>query len=158
VRYLVDQFAADTGLSAAAAFTRQLEQTSATSTDNVAQRTGVPFAILAKRWVLANWVSDLPGFTAPSTMKYKHWAFRSDFPALNASCNQAIPASFPLNAPAGPGPSINVAGTIYAGSGGAYRRVLQGPGDGEIRLLFSDSTGALLQESVLPRLNVLRIR
>ena len=158
VRYLVDQFAADTGLAAAAAFTRQLAQTSATGADNVAQRTGVPFAILAKRWVLANWVSDLPGFTAPSTMKYKHWAFRSDFPALHASCNQSLPATFPLAAPASPPAGINVVGTIFAGSAGTYQRALQGPGDAPIRLLFSDSTGAQLLGSVLPRLNVLRIR
>lgn len=158
VRYLVDQFAADTNLMAAATFTRQLVQTSATGTNNVVQRTGVPFATLAKRWVLANWVSDLPGFTAPGNLKYKTWAFRSAYPTLHASCTAALPATFPLAAPGGPGAAINVTGTIYAGSAGTYQRALQAPGDGQFTLLFSDGTGALLQGSVLPRLNVLRIR
>ena len=139
-------------------FTRQLVQTSATGTDNVVQRTGVPFATLAKRWVLANWVSDLPGFAAPSNLKYKTWAFRSAYPTLHASCTAALPATFPLVAPGGPGAAINVTGTIYAGSAGTYQRALQAPGDGQFTLLFSDGTGALLQGSVLPRLNVIRIR
>jgi hypothetical protein len=113
---------------------------------------------LAKRWVLANWVSDLPGFTAPNTLKYKHWAFRTAYPALHASCTPQLPDAFPLAAPGSLGADINVAGTIYAGSAGTYRRVLQGPGGAQVPLLFSDNTGALLQASVLPRLNVLRIR
>jgi len=91
-------------------------------------------------------------------LKYKHWAFRTDFPALHGSCTIMLPDTYPLMAPASAPAAINVAGTIYAGSAGTYRRALQGPGDAQIRLLFSDSTGALLQGSVLPRLNVLRIR
>jgi hypothetical protein len=158
VRYLVDQFATDTSLAAADAFTRGLEQTSATGTDNVIQRTGLAFGTLAKRWVLANWVSDLPGFTAPNTLKYKHWAFRTAYPALHASCTPMLPDAFPLAAPGSLGADITVAGTIYAGSAGTYRRALQGPGGVQVPLLFSDNTGALLQASVLPRLNVLRIR
>jgi hypothetical protein len=164
VRYLVDQFAADTGLAAAAVFTKLIDGTSATGTDNIAQRTGVPFATLARRWVLANWVSDLPGFTAPTVLKYKHWAFRSDYPALHASCTswsafqRLPPDAFPLQAPGGPGAAINVSGTIYAGSAGTYQRALQGPNGAQFTLLFSDGTGALLQGSLLPRLNVLRIR
>ena len=164
VRYLVDQFAADTSIAAAAAFTRAIDRTTATGTDNVIQRTGVQFATLAKRWVLANWVSDLPGFTAPSTMKYKHWAFRSDYPALHASCTswstfqRSPPDAFPLAAPGGLAAAINVSGTIYAGSAGTYQRALQGPGGAQFTLLFSDGSGAQLQGSVLPRLNVLRIR
>jgi hypothetical protein len=158
VRYLVDQFAADTTLAAADAFTRQMVQTSATGTDNVSQHTNQPFATLARRWVLANWASDLPGFAAPSTLKYKRWAFRSDFPALHNSCTAALPATFPLAAPGGPGGAISLTGIMWAGSAGAYQRALQGPGGAQFTLLFSDGAGALLQQSMLPRLNVLRIR
>jgi hypothetical protein len=162
VRYLVDQFAADTSLAAANAFTRQIDQTSLTGTDNVGARTGQPFATLARRWVLANWVSDLPdslpGYTAPATLRYKHWAFRSAYPRMHARCTAALPDSFPLTAPGSPGAAINVVGTIYAGSAGTYQRALQGPSGAQFTLLFSDGTGALLQASVLPRLNVLRIR
>lgn len=162
VRYLVDQFATDTSLAAADAFTRQLDQTLATGSSNVEQRTGQPFATLARSWAFANWVSDLPdsqpGYSPPAAMRYKHWAFRSAYPTLNASCTNKLPATFPLAAPGGPGAAISVAGTIYAGSAGTYLRALQGPGDAQFTLLFSDGTGAMLQSSVAPRLNVLRIR
>jgi hypothetical protein len=155
---LVDQYAADTSLSAAATFTRQLVQTTATGVNNVTQRTGTPFVTVARRWVLANWVSDLPGYTPPATMRYKTWAFRSAFPALNGWCTAAIPATFPLAAPGGPGGAINVTGTMYAGSAGTYQRALQEPGGGQFTLLFSDGAGALLETVVVPRLNVFRIR
>ena len=55
LRYLVDQFGSP--------LTRKLEQTTLTGTDNVAAQTGVPFATTVARWGMANWVSDLPGFT-----------------------------------------------------------------------------------------------
>jgi len=158
VRYLVDQYAADTTIAAAGAFTRQLVQTNSTGTNNVSQRTGTPFATVARRWALANWVSDLPGYTAPARLRYKTWAFRSAFPALNGSCAASIPATFPLAAPGGPGNANNVTGTIYAGSAGTYQRALQEPSGAQFTLLFSEATGALLQTFVVPRLNVLRIR
>jgi hypothetical protein len=165
IRYLVDQYAADTSLAAAGAFTRQLVQTTATGTSNVSQRAGAPFATVARRWVLANWVSDLPGYTAPARMRYKTWAFRSDYPALYASASclvngapPSFPATFPLTATAGPGGMISVTGAIYAGSAGPYQRALQGPNGGQFALLFSTGTGGLLDPVVVPRLNVLRIR
>ena len=39
-----------------------------------------------------------------------------------------------------------------------YQRALQGPGAPAFTLLFSDATGAQLKSTVLPRLNVIRIR
>jgi len=159
LRYLVDRFASDTSLAMADAFTRQLEQTLSAGTLNVAQHTGRPFAAMARDWALANWVSDLPGFTAPDSLTYRHWAFRAAYPRLNAICNPATtPATFPLVAAAGPGTTINLTGTMASGSPGGYQRALLGPGDAQFRLLFSDSTGARLRQTVLPRLNVLRIR
>jgi len=47
---------------------------------------------------------------------------------------------------------------MTSGSGAAYQRALQGPGADRFTLLFSNGTGAQLQATVLPRLNVLRIR
>jgi hypothetical protein len=159
VRYLVDQFAADTGLAAADAFTRQVEQTFSTGTANVAQVTGTPFATLARRWALANWVSDLPGFTAPAELKYTHWAFRTAFPALRLSCNSMLlPPTFPLAASAGPGASISVSGSMHSGSAGAYHRALQGPSGGGFSVSFGDAAGVQLRGTVRPRLNVIRIR
>jgi len=158
VRYLVDRFAGDTSLAAQNAVTRGLDQTTLTGTANVAQVTGAPFGTTVGEWALANWVSDLAGFTAPSALKYKKWAFRTAFPTLRAKCGGSIPPSFPLMATAGAGASINVSGTMVSGSGAAYQRALQAAGAASFTLLFSDETGAQLKTTVVPRLNVIRIR
>ncbi len=163
VRYLVDRFATDTTIPASAAFTRQLVQTSATGTQNVTQVTGQPYAKSVEEWALANWVSDLPGFTPPAALTYKHWAFRSDYPALYAKCASLLiptsfPNAFPLVAVSSAGRSVSLTGTMWSGSGAAYQRALQGPSEAGYTLLFSDRTGAQLLPILAPRLNVLRIR
>ena len=161
VRFLVDQYAADTSLAAADAFTRALVQTNLRGVSNVTTVTGQTFESLSRRWLLANYVSDLPGFTAPATMKYKHWTFRSAFPAVVASCPSLafdFPSTYPLAPVPTAGGAINVAGTIYAGSAGTYVRAVQPPAGGPFTLLFSDGSGAALQASMTPRLQVMRIR
>jgi hypothetical protein len=129
-------------------------------TANVTQVGGAPFATTVQEWALANWVSDLPGFTAPNALSYKLWRFRTAFPALRARCGPQgqIPPAFPLVATADAGSNINLSGTMTSGSGAAYQRALQGPGAASFTLLFSDGTGAQLKATVGPRLNVLRIR
>ena len=72
--------------AAANAFTRKIDQTSLLGTANVSTQTGVPFATLVERWALANWVSDLPGFTPPAELTYKKWAFRSAYAAVSRWC------------------------------------------------------------------------
>ena len=162
VRYLADRFAQDTTLAAQNEVTRTLVPTKLTGTANVAHMTGAPFATTVGEWALANWVSDLPGFTAPKALKYEKWAFRSAYPVLKARCGTSLPSSFPSSFPlvatAAAGPSINLAGTMVSGSGAAYQRALQGPGADPFNLLFSDATGGRLRSTVSPRLNVLRIR
>jgi hypothetical protein len=158
VRYLVDRFALDTSLAAQNAVTRALDQTSLVGTSNVAHLSGTGFATTAMEWAFANWTSDVPGFAAPDALKYKKWAFRSAYPSLNAKCSTPIQATFPLTASADAGPSVNLTGTMFSGSGGAYQRALQGPGAAGFMLLFSDATGAQLKSTVLPRINVLRVR
>jgi hypothetical protein len=158
VRYLVDRFAAGTTLAAADAFTRSLDATSLTGTANVAQATGVPFSNLAEQWALANWVSDLPGFSAPAELSYQHWAFRTAYPHLSATCSASLPSSYPLVALSAAGPSVALSGAMESGSAGGYQLALQGPGDPSFTLLFSDATGAQLRQTVVPRLNILRIR
>ncbi len=77
---------------------------------------------------------------------------------MNATCSPNLPASFPLTAVASGGPSVNLSGAMWAGSGAGYQRALQGPSEAGFRLLFSDSRGLQLDPTVVPRLNVLRIR
>jgi hypothetical protein len=157
VRYLVDRFAVDTTLAAQNAVTRALDMTSVTGTNNVAQATGAPFATTVGEWALANWVSDAPGFTAPTALKYKKWKFRSAMGG-GTQCGTSIPQSFPLVAAAAAGPSVSLSGNMPSGSGAGYQRAFQGAAAASFTVLFSDSTGAQLKGTVLPRLNVLRIR
>ena len=79
---------------------------------------------------------------------------------MHAKCNYPVtlPDSFRLSAVASAGPGINLTGTMWTGSGAAYQRALQAPGAAGYALLFSDGAGAQLQQSVRPRLNVMRIR
>ena len=85
VRYITDRFRTDTSFAATAAFTRKLEDSTRTGADNVMYQTGVGFDTLVARWALANWVSDLPGFSPPPELTYSSWGFRTTYAGLNGS-------------------------------------------------------------------------
>jgi hypothetical protein len=157
VRYIADQFRADTSFAATAAFTRTLVQTTLLGGANVTAATGTPFATLAGRWMLANYVSDLPGFTPPPELRYTSWGFRTTFVSLNAQRPTAFPKPFPLTPPTSSGTGVALVGSLRAGSG-AYALAQQGPSQPGFTLLFSGPGGAALPASLVPRLNVVRIR
>ena len=157
VRYITDQFRADTSFAATATFTRTIVQSPLLGGAAVANVTGTPFATLAGRWVLANYVSDLPGFNAPSELQYTSWRFRVTYASLNGQLPAVFPKPFPLTPPAGDGSAVSLSGTLRAGSG-AYALAQQGPLQPGFTLLFSGPGGAALPASLVPRLNVLRIR
>jgi len=123
----------------------------------VENATATPFATLAERWVLANYVSDLPGFNAPSELQYTSWSFRVTYDSLNGLLPGKFPKPFPLTPPASGGSAISLSGTLRAGSG-AYALARQGPAQPGFTLLFSGSGGAALPAALVPRLNVIRIR
>ncbi|MBI4420779.1 MAG: hypothetical protein HY560_08135 [Gemmatimonadetes bacterium] len=149
LRYLVDQHGA--GL------TRKLVQTSLTGTVNVTTQTGQSWPTLIGRWGLANWVSDLPAFTAPPELTYSSWSFRATFETMHGQDPQRFPLSFPLTPPVSVGADVNLVGTLRAGSG-TYLRVLQPPGDGGFRLLLSDGNGQQLPTALAPRVALIRTR
>lgn len=151
VRYLVDQFGA--GLPA------KLVQTGMTGSLNVVAQTGSqPFTTTLTRWALANWVSDLPGFTAPPELSYPSWHFRTrTFPSLHTQDPQDFPLPFPLVPPATAGSAVSLSGMLRSGSG-AYARALQGPNTTSFALLFSGGNGTAVSGIVTPRLNIIRIR
>ncbi len=157
VRYITDQFRSDTSFAATAAFTRTLVQTSLLGGAAVEDATGTPFATLAGRWVLANYVSDLPGFIAPTELQYTSWDFRVTYASLNSQSPSNFPKPFPLTPPASGGSAVSLSGTLRAGSG-AYALAQQGPSQPGFTLLFSGPGGAALPAALVPRLNVIRIR
>lgn len=140
-RYLIDQFGDS--------ITTKLEQTILTGTDNVAAQTGLPFTTTATRWALANWVSDLPGFSPPPGLFYRSWSFRQVYPSL-------FGVAFPLTPPVDGGTQVNVAGTLHAGSG-FYVDVVQSPFAQAFALDLRGVSG-LLPPSVVPRLAIIRIQ
>jgi hypothetical protein len=157
VRYLADQFATDTTFAAVAAFTRTLEQTNLLGGADVAAATGQPFATVAEHWALANYVSDLPGFTAPPELQYVSWSFRVTYASLNSQRPTLFPKPYPLTPPATLAKAVSLAGTLRAGSG-AFALALQAPSAPGFTLLFSGPNGTALPAALVPRLNVIRLK
>ncbi len=157
VRYLVDRYAGDTTAAAWNAFTRQMLATSDVGADNVANRTGDTFTDVVTRWALANWVSDLPGFTAPQELRYESWAFRTTFASLHAQDASNFPKTYPLTPTSGAGRAVILTGTLRAGSG-IYTRAFQAPSTPGFTLLFGTSGGGPLDPALVPRLTMIRVR
>ena len=162
VRYVVDQFAADTSIPSNDAFTRTLEDPTRTGPANLAHATSTPFVTLVGRWALANYVSDLPGFAAPAQLQYAKWRFRSDYPAIANRCAvnanlSGIPGAFPLTPGSSAGSALSLSGMLRSGSG-PYTIAQQPAGAAGFTLLFSTGTGTALRTSLVPRLNVLRLQ
>ncbi len=157
VRYLVDQVGATLG--SADSVTRRLDMTALRGAANVSHAAGgTSFPTILEQWALANYVSDLPGFSAPLELQYLTWQFRSAFPALRTACNTTkIPAQFPLIPAVLDATSVQVAGMLHAGSG-SYYRLQHAAGAPQFSLLFSNSAGAALRTTLVPRLNVIRIQ
>ena len=163
VRFVVDQFALDTSAASANALTRSLENTALTGAANIAAATGNPFGTVVEHWALANYVSDLPGFTAPPALRYVKWHFRTDYPTLHQAClargvTGSVPSSYTLVPLAsGDASAWNLTGTMRGGSG-SYYVAQQAAGAQGVSLLFSTSNKTGLPSSRAPRLNVIRIQ
>ncbi len=156
VRYLVDQLRTDTTLAASHVVTRKLVQSNVTGATGVAAQTGQAFEATLSRWAAANWVSDLPGFTAPPELQYTSWHFRTTYASLHTQDPSHFPQPYPLVPVTSAGPAVNVSGTLRSGSG-VYVRALQAPGDSAFVLRFSGGGTKPLSSAVLPRLNIIRI-
>ena len=166
VRYLVDRYSGGTTRTAWNAFTRQLVNTPLTGKQNIETHTGDSFAGIVTRWALANWVSDLPGFTGDTALRYSSWLFRATYASLHAQNSNAFPKAFPLAPTSSAGSGVVLRGMLRAGSG-VYHSVLQAPGEAGFTLLFSTAEFTPLfategrraiPASLVPRLNVIRIR
>ncbi len=147
MRYLVDQM----GIG----ITRKLVQTPLTGTANVAQATGLPFATTVERWALANWVSDLPNFTPPGELTYSSYSFRYWFGLLNYNYGQYFPVAFPLVPIVVTSGSLNVSGSLRAGSG-LYLLVHQ-PAGGGADTLHVNPGASPLPSSLVPQFAVIRL-
>jgi hypothetical protein len=166
VRYLVDRYSGGTTVVDWNRVTRQLLETDKTGAANIESVTGDLFSRIVARWALANWVSDLPGFTADSALQYASWSFRATFASLHAQNPNKFPKVYPLTPTSSSGRGVALSGILHAGSG-VYHRVLQAPGAAGFTLLFSTAGftplfdtegGRPIPPSAVPRLSIIRIR
>ncbi len=157
VRYLVDRYSGGTSIAQWNTFTHGMVSTGASGAGNVAAATGQSFQTVVARWALANWVSDLPGFSPPPELKYDSWAFRTTYASLNAQDPRNFPKPFPLTPTQSEGRAVLLSGTLRAGSG-MYHRALQAANDRGFTLLFSTGGGGLLNAALFPQLTVIRIQ
>ena len=148
-RYVIDQFGSGLAL--------KLHQTTLVGSANVAAQTGQPFTTLVTRWALANWVSDLPGFSPPGELQYTSWHFRNTFGSLNVQDSTNFPRAYPLVPATGGGGQLVVTGTITSGSGG-YARVFQPPSGAGFSLHLTRDGSTALAAGLVPRLDIIRIR
>jgi hypothetical protein len=149
LRWLLDQYGPGV--------TRRLVETSLTGAGNVAAVAGAPFERLLTQWFLANWVSDLPGFAAPARLRYATWGFRTTYASLNDQLPSRFIEPFPITPPVVSPLTVQVDGTLRAGSG-EYVRLRQAPGERGFTLRLMQPGGAALPASVVGRLNVIRVR
>ena len=148
-RYLVDQFGT--------ALPHQLHQTTLVGAANVAAQTGQSFTTLVTRWALSNWVSDLPGFSAPGELQDTSWHFRTTFAGLHTQDPTDFPRAYPLVPATGAGSQISIGGTVTSGSG-SYVRVFQPPSGAGFSLRFTRDGTTALSAALVPRLDIIRIR
>ena len=148
-RFIVDRFGAS--------LAGKLVQSSQVGAANVAAQTGQPFDRTVTQWGLANWVSDLPGFSAPAELQYTSWHFRTTFGGLHTSDPGDFPLAYPLVPVVAADNAVNLSGTLWSGSG-AYVRVMQRPNSPAFTLHLSGGASSPISSAVVPRLVVLRIR
>jgi hypothetical protein len=156
VRYVMDQYGGAVNAYGGAALAGKLDQTAFTGATNVQTQTGQSFTTLLERWALANWVSDLPNFTAPPQLQYTSWHFRATFDSLHMKYPSAFPATYPLVPDSAAGSQVSRSGVLHAGSG-VYVRALQAANAAAFTLQLS-GPGVLLPPYIGPRYQVIRIR
>jgi hypothetical protein len=155
VRYLVDRYAAGSTMAAWDSLTRSLVGTQNTGAQNVATVTGEPFDTVVSRWALANWMTDNPA--APPELQYDSWDMHAVFASLHTQRPNLFRNPYPLVPTVSAGRDVNLSGTLRAGSG-IYHRATQGAGDPGFTLRFTTPSGGLINASLVPRLNVIRLQ
>jgi hypothetical protein len=149
VRWLTDQFGEPV--------VRRLSESALTGAANVEAAAGEPIGPLFAQWFLANYVSDLPDFTPPSRLQYTTWAFRTTYASLNEQDPDDFDRPYPLVPELMRGGTFALFGTLRSGSG-EYLRVLLDPLQRGFTLEFTNDAGGALSPTIVPRLNVIRIR
>jgi hypothetical protein len=153
-RWRGEHFAASQPL--APELTRKRLLTSLTGAANVEAATGVDFPTLVSQWQMANYVTDLPGFT-PSSDRLRYTSF--DLRGLYAANFPAVFAKpYPLTPDSTRTGLYNQTGVLRGGSG-RHVRIIQTVGSGEVAFILTDGAGSIpLASTVAPRIALVRVR
>jgi hypothetical protein len=156
LRYVLDQYAADTSLAARNAFTRALVETPLIGAENLAAVGGASMTEMVTRWALAFWSDDLPGVTTPPELQYQSWNFRDVYARLNGQEPGRFPL-FPLAPVPTPGEETQLEGILRSGSP-VYHMTTQPPGGGSFTLRFGTGYLTIFNAGLNVRVGVVRVR
>jgi hypothetical protein len=148
VRWLGDHFA--TTEPQATELTRALVQTSLTGASNVSAVTSTDFSTLVSQWQLANYLTNLPGFTPSSDrLRYTTLDLRSIY--------QSNFGRYPLE-PDVAGATYSRTGVLRAGSG-RHVLITRPANSAEMEFTLAGADGSSpVSSSVLPRIALARVR
>ena len=151
-RFIVDRFGN--------ALPGKLVRTAMYGIQNVETQTGQAFDSTVTQWSLANWVASFSTASRsafPAQLQYTTWDFRHTFDTVSVQDPTDFPRRYPLVPTIVADNAVNLSGTLRAGTG-YYLRVMQPPNGAEFGLRFTGPGGAAVSQTVVPRLNILRIR
>jgi hypothetical protein len=153
VRWLGDHFAATE--PQATELTRALLQTNRTGAANVSAVTGEDFSTLVSQWQLANYLTNLPGFTPSSDrLQYKSLNLRSIF---LANFQQGVFSKpYPLTPDSTRTGTYDRSGVLRGGSG-RHVRIIQPASSGEVSFVLRNGSSTVAT-SAKPRVALARVR
>jgi len=155
VRWLADHFA--TTQPQGTELTQALLQTNSTGMANVQAATGEDFSTLTAQWQLANYLTDLSGFTPVSDrLRYTSLNLRAIY-QLNFQ-NGVFAKPYPLTPDSTRTGAYDRTGVLRAGSG-RHLRIIQPVTSGEVALVLTGAGGTSpVSSTAKPRIAVARVR
>jgi hypothetical protein len=155
VRWLADHYAAD---SIGTSLTRQLVGTTLLGAANVEAATGATMSQLVPLWQLANYLDNLPGFTAADPrLAYPSWDFRHIYDTLHVQRPDLVSRKYPLRPDSTTTGTYGRTGTLRAGSG-RHLRILQSAGAASVEVMLARPNGDPFPDDRGVRFGVVRIR
>ncbi len=154
LRWLADHFAATQPQGTE--LTRALLQTNRTGMANVQAVTGEDFSTLASQWQLANYLTNLSGFTPVSDrLRYTSLNLRAIY-QLNFQ-NGVFAKPYPLTPDSTRTGAYDRTGVLRGGSG-RHVRIIQPVSSGEVNLVLTGGASSPVSSVAKPRIAVARVR
>jgi hypothetical protein len=139
-------------------FTRELVQTNLNGATNVAAESGESFSQLVTQWQLANYLTDLPGFSpVTERLRYITINLRQQFQSLHDQDPGSFARPYPLAPDSTKTGVYSRTGTLRQGSG-RHVRIIQSAGAPGVHLLLANPNGGAVSSNAVPRVGLVRVR